>query len=101
MRNQPKESILFHIVVPDAEVAPAFTGYLAETKDGRSFAGVLIAETSTSVLLRMPGGTDETLLRGNLTKIEALPNSLMPAGFDTVMSRQDLADLLAFLKGEK
>jgi putative membrane-bound dehydrogenase-like protein len=101
MRNQPKESILFHIVVPDAEVAPAFTGYLAETKDGRSLAGVLVAETAASVLLRMPGGTEETLLRGNLTKLEALPNSLMPAGLDAAMSRQDLADLLAFLKGEK
>lgn len=101
IRNQPKDSILFHIVVPDAEVAPAFTAYLAETRDGRSLAGVLAAETATSVLLRMPGGTEETLLRGNLTKIEALPNSLMPAGLDAAMSRQDLADLLAFLKGEK
>ena len=100
IRNQPKESILFHIVVPDAEIAPAFAAYLAETKDGRALAGVLVAETPSSVLLRMPGGTEETLLRANLAKLEVLPNSLMPAGLDAAMSRQDLADLVAFLKGE-
>jgi putative heme-binding domain-containing protein len=101
IRNQPKESILFHLVVPDAEIAPAFAAYLAETKDGRAFSGVLASETTTSVQLRMAGGAEETLLRGNLAKLEALPNSLMPAGLEGAMSRQDLADLLAFLKGER
>ena len=46
MRNQPKESILFHIIIPDAEIAPVFTAYLAETKDGRTLAGLLASETS-------------------------------------------------------
>ena len=100
IRNQPKENILFHIVAPDAEISPAFSGYLAETKDGRTLSGVLAAETATSVLLRMAGGAEETLLRSNLTKLEALPNSLMPPGLEAAMSKQDLADLLAFLKGE-
>ena len=100
-RNQPKESILFHLIVPDAEIAPAFAAYFGETKDGRAFSGVLASETPTSVQLRMAGGAEETLLRANLTRLEALPNSLMPAGLEAAMSRQDLADLLAFLKGER
>ncbi len=101
MRNQPKESILFHIIIPDAEIAPVFTAYLAETKDGRTLAGLLASETSTSVTLRMPLAQEETILRSNLAKLTALPNSLMPTGIDAAMSKQDLADLLAFLKGEK
>jgi putative membrane-bound dehydrogenase-like protein len=101
IRNQPKESILFHIVVPDAEVAPAFAPYLIETKDGRTLSGVLASETPTSVMLRMPLALEETLLRSNVAKLEALPGSLMPPGLEAAMSRQDLADLLAFLKGEK
>jgi hypothetical protein len=40
------------------------------------------------------------LLRANLTKVEALPGSLMPAGLEQAMSKQELADLLAYLKGE-
>ncbi|HZJ17882.1 MAG TPA: c-type cytochrome, partial [Chthoniobacteraceae bacterium] len=101
IRNQPKESILFHLIMPDAEIAPAFAAYFAETKDGRALIGVLASETATSVQLRIAGGGEETLLRTNLAKLEALPNSLMPVGLEAAMSRQDLADLLAFLKGER
>ena len=101
MRNQPKESILFHIVVPDAEIAPAFAPYLVETKDGRTLAGILASETPASLTLRLPLGVEETVLRSNLSKLEAIPGSLMPAGLEAAMSRQDLADLLAFLKGER
>ncbi len=101
MRNQPKESILFHIVVPEAEVAPAFAPYAVETKDGRSLAGILASETPASLTLRLPGGVEETILRTSVARLEALPGSLMPAGLEAAMSPQDLADLLAFLKGEK
>jgi putative heme-binding domain-containing protein len=48
-----------------------------------------------------PGGAEETILRADLKALQALPNSLMPTGLDTAMTQQDLADLLAFLKGEK
>jgi len=100
MRNQPKESILFHIVVPDAEVNIAYAPYAAETTDGRTLAGILASESPASITLRMPLGVEETLLRSSLKKLEALPGSLMPAGLEQSMSRQDLADLLAYLKGE-
>jgi putative membrane-bound dehydrogenase-like protein len=101
IRNQPKENILFHIVVPDAEIAPAFAPYLVETRDGRTWAGLLASETPTSVTVRMPLGQEEVILRRDVSKIEAMPNSLMPAGLDAAMSSQDLADLLAYLRGEK
>jgi hypothetical protein len=39
-------------------------------------------------------------LRAELKSLQALPTSLMPAGLEQTMSMQDLADLLAYLKGE-
>ena len=101
IRNQTKESILFHIIVPDAEIAPAFTAYAVETKDGRGLAGLVISETETSVTLRMPLGQEEAVLRSNLNRVEALPHSLMPSGLEATMTPQNLADLLAYLRGEK
>jgi putative membrane-bound dehydrogenase-like protein len=101
MRGQTKETILFHIIIPDAEIAPAFTCYTAETKDGRTLAGILASETPTSVTLRMPLAQEETVLRTNLVNLTALTTSLMPTGLEAAMSKQDLADLLSFLKGEK
>ena len=101
IRNQPKDIILFHIVMPDAEIAPAFAAYACETKDGRAFAGILASETPVSVTLRQPGGAEETVRRSDVKSLTPLPGSLMPPGLDAAMSPQDLADLLAFLKGEK
>ena len=101
IRRQTKENILFHIVNPDAEIAPAFTAYLAEAKDGRVLSGILVGDTPNSVTLRGPLGVESTLLRADLAKLEALPNSLMPTGLEAGLSKQQLADLLAYLKGEK
>jgi putative membrane-bound dehydrogenase-like protein len=101
IRNQPKENVLFHIIIPDAEIAPAFTTYTVETKDGRTLAGLLGSETASSVTLRMPLAQEETILRSNIANLTAMPNSLMPTGLDAALTKQDLADLLAFLKGER
>jgi putative membrane-bound dehydrogenase-like protein len=101
IRRQTKENILFHIVNPDAEIAPAFTAYLAEAKDGRILSGVLVGDTPTSITLRGPLGIEASLLRADLAKLEALPGSLMPTGLEAGLSKQQLADLLAYLKGEK
>jgi putative membrane-bound dehydrogenase-like protein len=101
IRNQPKETILFHILVPDAEISPVFTAYIAETRDGKSFGGVLASETPESITLRGPLSTETSLSRRDLSKLEALNSSLMPNGFENALSRQDLADLVAFLKGDQ
>ena len=101
IRRQAKENILFHIVNPDAEIAPAFTAYLAEAKDGRILSGILVGDTPTSITLRGPLGVEAILLRSDLAKLEALPNSLMPTGLEASLTKQQIADLLAYLKGEK
>jgi putative membrane-bound dehydrogenase-like protein len=101
IRNQSKENILFHVIVPDAEIAPAYASYTIETKEGRGLAGILSSETPTSVTIRMPLGQEESVLRSNIARIEALPNSLMPSGLEAALKPQDLADLIAFLRGEK
>ena len=101
IRRQTKENILFHIVNSDAEIAPAFTAYLAEAKDGRVISGILVGDTPNSITLRGPLGVEATLLRTELAKLESLPGSLMPAALEAGLTKQQLADLLAYLKGEK
>jgi putative membrane-bound dehydrogenase-like protein len=101
IRRQPKDNIVFHIVMPEAEVAPAFTPYSCEAKDGRTFAGILISETPTSITIRQPGGIEETVLRPDIKSLTSLPGSLMPPNLDAAMQPQDISDLVAFLKGEQ
>jgi putative heme-binding domain-containing protein len=101
IRSQPKESILLHIVIPEYEIAPNFTCYNCVTKDGRTISGIMVAETPAAVTLREPLAVEETIQRDQIQSIEASKLSLMPQGLEKVIQPQDMADLLAYLRGEK
>lgn len=100
IRSQPKESILLHIVVPDYEIAPGFAASNVELRDGSVHMGIVISDTPESVTLREPLAVEENILRSNISSITASEHSLMPPGLEGAMSKQDMADLLSFLKGE-
>ncbi len=100
IRRQPKENILLHIVVPEFEIAPGFMSYLVEAQDGRTLLGVMSSETPESITLRQPGGQEDTILRAQIKSLQASPLSLMPQGFESALKKQELADLLAYLRGE-
>ncbi|HVR74647.1 MAG TPA: PVC-type heme-binding CxxCH protein [Planctomycetota bacterium] len=100
-RNQPKESILLHILVPEYEVTHGFESYTLETRDGRLLSGIIASETPASVTLRQALGAEETILRGNIVSLTSSALSLMPQELEKTLSRQELADLVAYLKGEE
>jgi putative heme-binding domain-containing protein len=100
IRNQPKEAILLHVLVPEYEIVPGYASYLVETRDGRTLSGLIASETAASLTIRGAQGLEETVLRGNTVAISASTLSLMPQELEKTMSRQELADLIAYLKGE-
>ncbi len=100
IRNQPGEALLLHILVPDFEILPGYTSYEVETKDGRTLSGLLAAETPGSVTLRRALGEEDTIARANIARISSTSLSLMPSELEKTMTKQELADLLGFLKGE-
>ena len=100
IRNQPKESILLHIIIPEQQIVPSFVNYLCETKDGRVLSGLIAAETPASVTLRQSQGVEETIPRSNITSLTASQLSFMPQELERGMTGQEMADLLGYLKGE-
>jgi putative heme-binding domain-containing protein len=100
IRNQPKETILLHTLVPDHEITQGFTAYTVATKDGRTLTGLVASETPASITLKQPLGKEDTILRAEIDELSASSQSLMPQGLEKSISRQELADLLAYLKGE-
>jgi putative heme-binding domain-containing protein len=101
IRNQSKESILLHLVIPEAEIAPNFASYTCEKKDGSVVSGILIADTPASITLRQGLGIEEVIARSEIADLAASSVSLMPQDLLTSMTQQDLADLLAYLRGER
>jgi putative heme-binding domain-containing protein len=68
--------------------------------DGRSFTGLLAAESAMSITLRMPQGKEEPFARDAIEEIVPSKLSLMPQGLEKTITRPEFADLLAYLKGE-
>jgi len=100
IRNQPSEVLLLHIVVPEYEITPTYACYNVETKEGGAFTGLLVAETPSSITLRMAQGVEENISRANIASLSISRLSLMPQELEKAMSKQGFADLIAFLKGE-
>jgi putative heme-binding domain-containing protein len=100
IRNQPREAILLHILVPEYEIMPGFASYVIETKDGRTLSGLIATESPASVTLRGAQAQEETIARQNIASMSSTGLSLMPQEMEKNMTRQELADLIAFLKGE-
>jgi len=100
IRNQPKEAVLLHILIPEYEILPGFASYTVETRDGRTISGLIASESASAVALRQALGVEETIQRNNIAGFSSAALSLMPQEMEKNMSRQDMADLISYLKGE-
>lgn len=96
--NHPAETILLHTLVPDYEITPGYDAYLVETTDGRNLFGLLASEAANSITLRDASGQEQVILRSEIASMSASPHSLMPAELEKLVSEQELADLIAYLK---
>ncbi|HID75660.1 MAG TPA: c-type cytochrome [Planctomycetaceae bacterium] len=95
--NRGPEAILLAVLDPNREVNPAYLNYIIVTTDGLSMTGMIASETATSVTLKRAEGETNTVLR---TEIEELVNtgmSIMPEGQEKLMTKQEMADLIAYL----
>jgi putative heme-binding domain-containing protein len=100
IRNQPADVILLHIIVPEYEINPIYTCYNVETKSSEAYTGLLGAETPTTITLRMAQGIEQRIPRTDIATMTTSRLSLMPQELEKTMTKQELADLLAFLRGQ-
>jgi putative membrane-bound dehydrogenase-like protein len=98
INNKTKEELLNSILNPSASIDPRFINYIVTTKDGRIYDGILGNETPGTVTLRNSDG-DNTILRKNIAELRASSLSLMPEGLEKSLSKQQVADLIAYLRG--
>jgi putative membrane-bound dehydrogenase-like protein len=100
INNKTREELLEAILNPSASIEPRYVNYIVTTSDNRTFDGVLASETAGAITLR--GGTEDdvTILRSRIRDIRSSSISLMPENLEEGLSRQGIADLIAFLRGE-
>lgn len=91
------ESILF----PSASFVRSYESVVATTKDGETHTGILRGDNDDGITLVAGPNAEERIARVEITDLRPGSLSIMPAGLDTQLTEQELADLLAFLKGTK
>jgi putative membrane-bound dehydrogenase-like protein len=97
--NKTKEELLTNILNPSNAIEPQFTNYIVTTKDGGLHDGIIVNETPGTITLRGGPAQDETLLRKNILEMRASSISVMPDDLEKSLRRQDLADVISYLRG--
>jgi len=97
LANKSPEYLLTSILDPSKEVDSRYIEYVATTKVGRTFTGILASETATSIMLKGQEGKEQALLRADLDELQSTGKSLMPEGLEKDLTKQDLADVIAYL----
>ena len=95
-----ERDLLEAIVFPNASFARGFESVVVTTTAGEAVTGVLKSEGDAIVLV-LVDGQERSIPRADVADMQPGAISLMPAGFAEQLSRQELADLLAFLKGTR
>jgi putative membrane-bound dehydrogenase-like protein len=99
VRGRPEESLLEDLLDPNRALAPAYVSYVVETHAGQLYTGIVAVETTTSLTLRRAEAAEDTILRQDIAALRATGQSLMPDGLEQLLTRQELADVIAYLKG--
>lgn len=90
--------LLTAVLDPNRDVDGRYQGYVAMTDDGRTYNGLLISETASSLTLREAESKDHVLLRNRIEELRATGRSAMPEGFEKDITPQEMANLFAFLQ---
>jgi putative membrane-bound dehydrogenase-like protein len=90
------ERVIRSMLEPSAEITEGFGLLNVSTRDGKSYAGRLLEETSRQLSLMQPDSQTVRIPISDIVKRESLHISPMPA-FDRVLSAPDLAALVAWL----
>jgi putative membrane-bound dehydrogenase-like protein len=98
VRHRPPLLLLGDILLPSQSIAQKYETYLVERTSGATESGVLAAQTPTSITLSQGSAQPITIPRAEIRKITVSPQSSMPADLDKLVTPEEMADLLAFLR---
>ncbi len=96
--NRSPEAMLVHILDPNQYVMPNYVQYVVLDATGRTYTGMIAAQTATSVTLKREKGETDTILRTNIDEMSSTGKSLMPEGMEKTVSIEQMADLFAYLE---
>lgn len=97
IRHRSAEELLVHIFDPSRDVPPQFIAQTVQLRDGRILTGLIASENDNSLELLRAENARDSIFRRDIEEIISSEKSLMPEGMEQKLSKQDVADLVAYL----
>ena len=96
-----ERDLLESIVFPSLSFVRSYEPVTIATTDGKVHNGLIRLETTDEITLATGPKEEVRIPRANIEELRPSTLSIMPAGLDQQITRQQLADLIAFLKNAK
>ena len=94
------ETLITAILDPNRAVEGRYTSYTVETTNLETVTGLLASESANDITVINAGGIQQTILRTEIESMAASDQSIMPLGLEEGLNEQDMANLIAFVRGE-
>jgi len=96
-----ERDLLEAVIYPSASFVRSYEPVVVANKSGDEFSGVLRKDAADEVVLATGPDTEMRITRADIADVRPGTISVMPQGLDTQLSKQELADLITFLKSMK
>ena len=96
-----ERDLLEAVVYPSASFVRSYEPLVITTKSGDVYNGVVRQENDEEILLATGPRTEVRVAQDEIKEMRPGTVSVMPAGLEEQLTHQELADLLAFLKGTR
>jgi putative heme-binding domain-containing protein len=93
--------LLESILWPSSTFSQGYESYTIATKGGRVIGGLIAHQDVDVVIARDSSGAETRLHRGEIEELRRAETSLMPEGLGLALTREELRDLLAFLRSQR
>jgi putative membrane-bound dehydrogenase-like protein len=93
-----ERDLLEAIIFPSASFVRSYESFTVVTKTGEDFTGILRKDAPDEVVLATGPQQEQRIARADIADIRPSAVSIMPGGLDAVLTKQELADLVVFLK---
>jgi len=96
VKTYSRDKVLAAIIEPNAEIRAQWATYFVQNKQGEVWAGVVADDNPTTLSLLVPG-REVVIPHDTIYYVQQQSWSLMPAGLETGLTVQNMADLLEYL----
>src|SRR5262249_47722087 len=93
-----RTDLLTAILQPSKDVPARYQTTIVETKDGKTYQGIVIYDAVDSLILQTGAATTVRLDGFAVTNRHVSAQSLMPAGLLDPLSDREIVDLYAYLR---